>query len=100
MKGLSPETMNPELVETLTGWRRHLHANPAPTLDEGPTAAYVAARLRELGVTEIAEESRAEAISYADLLIAGYEEGGVDGAEGVRLPFMSEDEDDGNEGVL
>ena len=55
MKGLSPETMNPELVETLTGWRRHLHANPAPTLDEGPTAAYVAARLRELGVTEIAE---------------------------------------------
>ena len=60
MKGLSPETMNPELVETLTGWRRHLHANPAPTLDEGPTATYVAARLRELGVTEIAEGIGAE----------------------------------------
>ena len=48
-------------------------------------------------VTEIAEESRAEAIGYADLLIAGYEAGGIDGAEGVRLPFMSEDEGDGDE---
>ena len=48
-------------------------------------------------VTEIAEESRAEAIGYADLLIAGYEEGGIEGAEGVRLPFMSEDEGDGDE---
>ena len=56
-------------------------------------------------VTEIAEESRAEAIGYADLLIAAYEEGGIDAAEGVRLPFMSEDEgegeeDGGDEGVL
>lgn len=48
-------------------------------------------------VTEIAEESRAEAIGYADLLIAAYEEGGIDAAEGVRLPFMSEDEGDGDE---
>ena len=47
--------MDRELAETLTRWRRHLHAHPDVTLTEGPTAAFVAARLRELGVTEIEE---------------------------------------------
>ena len=47
--------MEPNLAETLTRWRRHLHANPAPTLREGPTAAFVASRLREMGVSEVAE---------------------------------------------
>ncbi|MFC0410489.1 amidohydrolase [Roseomonas elaeocarpi] len=47
--------MDQDLLETLTRWRRHLHANPAPTLDEGPTAAFVVSRLREMGVTEITE---------------------------------------------
>ncbi|WP_135466874.1 amidohydrolase [Crenalkalicoccus roseus] len=42
--------MDPALVESLTRWRRHLHANPALTLQEAPTAAFVAARLREMGV--------------------------------------------------
>ena len=47
--------MDPTLHQTLTSWRRHLHANPGLTLNEGATAAFVAARLRELGVQEIAE---------------------------------------------
>ena len=45
--------MNPELHATVTGWRRHLHANPGLTLDEGETAAFVVEKLRSLGVTEI-----------------------------------------------
>jgi amidohydrolase len=46
--------MDPALAETLAAWRRHLHAHPALTLHEGPTAAFVVEKLRELGVTEIA----------------------------------------------
>lgn len=42
--------MDPTLAETLTGWRRHLHAHPGLTLQEEGTAAFVAARLREMGV--------------------------------------------------
>ncbi|PZW48701.1 hippurate hydrolase [Humitalea rosea] len=42
-----------EFAARLTGWRRHLHANPGLTLNEGPTAAFVVERLREIGVTEI-----------------------------------------------
>ena len=45
--------MDAQLTETLTQWRRHLHANPGVTHEEGPTAAFVAQRLRELGVQEI-----------------------------------------------
>jgi hippurate hydrolase len=45
--------MDPTLAETLTRWRRHLHANPSLTLHEGPTAAFVVEKLKELGVTEI-----------------------------------------------
>src|SRR5919202_7044963 len=42
--------MNDTLAQTLTAWRRHLHAHPGLTLQEGETAAFVAARLREMGV--------------------------------------------------
>jgi hippurate hydrolase len=42
--------MDPSLAEALTRWRRHLHAHPALTLQEGPTAAFVADRLREMRV--------------------------------------------------
>ena len=45
--------MDTALAETLAGWRRHLHAHPGLTLHEGPTAAFVVQRLRELGVTDI-----------------------------------------------
>ena len=42
--------MDNTLAETLTGWRRHLHAHPELTLHEQETAAFVCDRLRELGV--------------------------------------------------
>ncbi len=45
--------MDATLQETLTGWRRHLHAHPGLTLNEGNTAAFVVEKLREIGVTEI-----------------------------------------------
>jgi hippurate hydrolase len=45
--------MTPDLHATLTQWRRHLHANPGLTLDEGETAAFVVEKLKSLGVTEI-----------------------------------------------
>jgi hippurate hydrolase len=47
--------MQDSFADTLTTWRRHLHAHPGLTLEEGATAAFVAARLREMGVTEITE---------------------------------------------
>ncbi len=47
--------MDTALAETLTRWRRHLHANPGLTLREGPTAAFVVEKLKELGVTDIVE---------------------------------------------
>ena len=42
--------MDEALAQNLTAWRRHLHAHPGLTLHEGETAAFVAARLREMGV--------------------------------------------------
>jgi hippurate hydrolase len=39
-----------ELHDTLTAWRRHLHANPELTLHEKETAAFVQAKLREMGI--------------------------------------------------
>ena len=42
--------MDHALAQTVAGWRRHLHANPGLTLHEEATAAFVAARLREMGV--------------------------------------------------
>jgi amidohydrolase len=42
--------MDKNLHDRLTGWRRHLHANPELTLHERETAAFVQACLTELGV--------------------------------------------------
>ena len=38
------------LVSTLTAWRHHLHRHPEMSLHEVETAAFVAARLSELGI--------------------------------------------------
>jgi amidohydrolase len=46
--------MEKTLAETLTGWRRHLHARPELTLHEQGTAAFVCARLREMNVPFVA----------------------------------------------
>src|SRR4051794_11645056 len=43
--------MDKSLADTLTNWRRHLHAHPELTLHETQTAAFVCAKLRELGVS-------------------------------------------------
>ena len=45
--------MDTSLHQRLSTWRRHLHAHPGLTLDEGETAAFVVEKLRELGVSEI-----------------------------------------------
>ena len=42
--------MDKSLHDRLTGWRRHLHANPELTLHEANTAAFVQQRLTELGI--------------------------------------------------
>ena len=42
--------MDPALAETLTAWRRHLHAHPEVSLQERETAAFVCAKLTELGI--------------------------------------------------
>ncbi|MFO1024604.1 MAG: M20 aminoacylase family protein [Acetobacteraceae bacterium] len=42
--------MDKDLHETLTRWRRHLHAHPEVTLNERNTAAFIQDRLRELGI--------------------------------------------------
>jgi amidohydrolase len=42
--------MDKDLHETLTRWRRHLHAHPEVTLHERNTATFVQDRLRELGI--------------------------------------------------
>jgi len=46
--------MDQALHDRLTGWRRHLHANPELTLHEKETSAFVQARLAELGVPFVA----------------------------------------------
>ncbi|MSP01726.1 MAG: amidohydrolase [Acetobacteraceae bacterium] len=46
--------MDRSLHDTLTGWRRHLHAYPELTLHEAQTSAFVQARLTELGVPFVA----------------------------------------------
>ena len=48
------DRMDSSLVEKLTAWRRHLHAHPELTLHEKETAAFVCARLSELGVPFVA----------------------------------------------
>ena len=42
--------MDRNLADRLTGWRRHLHAHPELSLHEKDTAAFVCARLAELGI--------------------------------------------------
>jgi len=42
--------MDKTLHERLTGWRRHLHANPELTRHEARTATFVQERLQELGI--------------------------------------------------
>ena len=46
--------MDQSLADTLTAWRRHLHAHPELTLHEQNTAAFVCARLSELGIPFVA----------------------------------------------
>jgi hippurate hydrolase len=41
---------NPGFVDALTAWRHHLHAHPELSNQESETAAFVRARLAELGV--------------------------------------------------
>jgi amidohydrolase len=83
--------MDPSLAASLTAWRRHLHANPGLTLDEGETAAFVAARLRELGVEEIVEKVGGHGI------VATIRRGGGNRAVGLRadmdaLPIQEQNE--------
>ena len=40
-------------AEEMKGWRRHLHAYPELAFESHETAAYIAARLKEIGVDEI-----------------------------------------------
>jgi metal-dependent amidase/aminoacylase/carboxypeptidase family protein len=42
-------------AEEMKAWRRHLHQYPELAFDCGQTAAWIAARLREIGVDEIHE---------------------------------------------
>jgi hippurate hydrolase len=42
--------MDKALAETVASWRRHLHAHPELSLQETETAAFVCARLTELGI--------------------------------------------------
>lgn len=42
-----------EMHTEITGWRRHLHQNPELMYEVHETAAFVAARLKEFGVTDI-----------------------------------------------
>ncbi len=43
------------VADTLAAWRHHLHANPEFGFEEFATAAFVAARLREIGLDEVVE---------------------------------------------
>ena len=43
-------THDPAFSHRLMSWRRHLHQNPELGLEEHQTAAFVAARLKELGI--------------------------------------------------
>jgi amidohydrolase len=46
--------MDKQLTAKLSAWRRHLHAHPGLTLHEEETAAFVCARLAELGIPFVA----------------------------------------------
>ena len=51
---LTGRVVEQTLADRLTNWRRHLHAHPELTGQERQTAAFVCARLRELGVPFVA----------------------------------------------
>jgi hippurate hydrolase len=44
-----------DLMPEIAGWRRHLHAHPELMYEVQETAAFVAGKLREFGVDEVAE---------------------------------------------
>ena len=44
-----------KLRRELVAWRRHLHMNPEPSMREHETAAFVAQRLREIGIDRVTE---------------------------------------------
>lgn len=46
--------MDRALHDTLTQWRRHLHANPELSLQETQTSAFIAEKLTELGIPFVA----------------------------------------------
>src|SRR5260370_9007695 len=46
--------MEQTLADTLTAWRRHLHAHPELSRQETATSAFVQAKLTELGVPFVA----------------------------------------------
>lgn len=50
-------------------------------------------------ITEIAEEHRAKAMEYGQMLVDAYNDGGIDAAEEVRFDFMADGDDgDGDDG--
>jgi len=84
--------MTDEFHATLTSWRRHLHAHPGLTLHEGPTAAFVVQKLREMGVTEIAENVGGHGV------VATIRRGGGNRSVGLRgdmdaLPIQEQADD-------
>ena len=84
--------MSTDLAQTLAAWRRHLHTHPGLTLHEGETAAFVAARLREIGVTEIEESFGGHGI------VATLRRGGGNRSVGLRadmdaLPIQEQNDD-------
>ncbi|MFC5394058.1 M20 aminoacylase family protein [Bosea vestrisii] len=49
-------TIDPDtLVQEMTGWRRDLHAHPEFGFEERRTSAFVAGKLREFGLDDVAE---------------------------------------------
>ncbi len=42
-----------DMLPEMTGWRRHLHANPELAFEEHATSRFVVERLREIGVDDI-----------------------------------------------
>ncbi|AWI83895.1 amidohydrolase [Alloyangia pacifica] len=78
-----------DYADEMRTWRRHLHQNPELSLDCHETAAFVAARLREFGITEIHEGI---AQSGVVAIIEGQGEGPVTGlrADMDALPMDEE----------
>lgn len=78
-----------DFAETLTEWRRHLHQNPELGFDCHNTAAFVVARLKEMGVDEIHEGI---ATTGLVALINGQEDGPTIGlrADMDALPIVEQ----------